>query len=221
MSLKKRKLLIFGTGTLGELAGYYFKNDSDYDLLAYVNNLEFIKVGSLLQGKPVLTIDEATHKFDPTEVDFFIAIGYRKTNSIRQERYMQIKGLGYKCTSYISSRATVLSDEIGENCFILENNVIQPFTRIGNNVTMWSGNHLGHHSIVEDNVFITSHVVVSGKCRLGANSFFGVNCCLYDSVHVGEKSVIAAGAIVSESCQPRSVIKPLDSKIRNINRDII
>jgi acyl-[acyl carrier protein]--UDP-N-acetylglucosamine O-acyltransferase len=34
--------------------------------------------------------------------------------------------------------------ELKENCFILEDNTIQPHAQIGANVTLWSGNHVGH-----------------------------------------------------------------------------
>jgi len=219
--MARKKLLIFGTGTLGEIAGYYFSTDSEYELVGYVNEPDFIDSDSKIHGVPVLETNAAFAVYKPEDVDFFVAIGYRKTNTVRQNRYLQIKERGYNCASYISNRAIVLSNCIGENCFILENNVIQPFTRIGNNVTMWSGNHLGHHSVVEDNAFIASHVVISGKCRIGANSFLGVNCCLHDGVHIGEKSVVGAGAIVVESCEPRSVFNPERTPPRIIRKDII
>ena len=35
---------------------------------------------------------------------------------------------------------------------------------IGNNTIIWSGNHIGHHSKIGNNCFISSHVVVSGFC---------------------------------------------------------
>ena len=35
--------------------------------------------------------------------------------------------------------------------------------RIGNDVVLWSGNHIGHDSTIGDHCFIASHVVVSGN----------------------------------------------------------
>lgn len=217
----KKKLLIFGTGFLGEIAGYYFSTDSDYTLVGYVNEPDFVVPNSKILGVPVLETSKAIKQYKPQDVTFFVAIGYRKTNTVRQKRHGQLKDLGYSFASYISSRATVLSHTIGENCFILENNVIQPFSSIGNNVTMWSGNHLGHHSVIEDNVFIASHAVISGNCRIGRNSFLGVNCCLHDGVQIGEKSVVGASAIVGDSCEPRSVFNPQRTLPRTIKKDII
>ena len=219
--MKKSNLLIFGTGTLAEIASYYFNADSAYKLIGFVDMPEFAAKQSSLINLPVFSWQKALVEFGKNDVNFFVAIGYQKTNSVRQERYEQIKANGYNCASYISSRASVMTKNIGENCFILENNVLQPFTKIGNNVTMWSGNHLGHHSVVEDHSFITSHVVISGKCKIGRNSFLGVNCCLHDGVEVGEKSIIGAGSIVTKSCVARTVFLPKKTESRVIRRDII
>jgi sugar O-acyltransferase (sialic acid O-acetyltransferase NeuD family) len=218
---KTRKLLILGTGTIAEIAAYYFLNDSPYDLVGFANADGQKSKAKEFLDKPVWDWHGAIAQFPQDQVDFFVAIGYQKTNSVRQNRFEQIKELGYRCASYVSSRAMVFTDDIGENCFILENNVLQPCTKINNNVIMWSGNHLGHHSTVHENVFIASHAVISGKCTIGANSFLGVNCCLHDGVTIGEKSVVGAGAIVTESCEPRSVFNPDKTMARVIKRDLI
>jgi acetyltransferase-like isoleucine patch superfamily enzyme len=109
----------------------------------------------------------------------------------------------------VSSRATIFPGlEIEDNCFILEDNTIQPFAWIGANVTLWSGNHIGHHSIIEDNVFMASHVVVSGGVKIGKGSFVGVNATFRDHVTIGEKCVIGAGALVLEDQPEFSVVAP-------------
>ena len=60
---------------------------------------------------------------------------------------------------------------------------MQPFVRIGSNVTLWSGNHIGHDSTVGDHCFISSHVVVSGHVEIGRNCFIGVNATLRQQHH--------------------------------------
>ncbi|MBF9046463.1 transferase [Rhodobacterales bacterium LSUCC0031] len=217
----KRQLLIFGSGTLGEVANYYFTNDSDYEVVGFVEMQEFMTPGAAVSGKPVYGWESVAETFSPSDVDLFVAIGYRKTNSIRRLRYEQVLAAGYTCASYISSKATNFSESIGSNCFILENNVLQPFTRIGNNVTLWSGNHIGHHSAIEDHCFVASHAVISGNCRIGESCFIGVNCCMHDGVTIGPKSVLGAGSIVADSCEPRSVFAPQATPPRIIQRDII
>ena len=116
-----------------------------------------------------------------------------------------MKALGYELISYISSHASVLTEDIGENCFILEDNTIQPFVRIGNNVTMWSGNHVGHHSRIEDHCFLASHIVVSGHVTIGESCFIGVNVTIRNHVNIGKKCIIGAGALILKDAAAEGV----------------
>ena len=114
--------------------------------------------------------------------------------------------MGYQTPSYVSSHATVLNEgRIGDNCFILEDNTIQPFVTIGDNVTLWSGNHIGHHSKIHDHCFIASQVVVSGGVTIGEQCFLGVNATLRDHIKVAEKCVIGAGALILHDTEPSGV----------------
>ncbi len=215
-------LLIFGTGTLAEIAAYYLQHDGGYEILAHTDLPEFLGAEAAVRlGRPVVPWPEAVDRFPPAATAAFVAVGYRKTNAVRRQRFDEVAAAGYRLASYVSPRAINHAEAIGANCFILEQNVLQPFTRIGDNVTLWSGNHLGHHSIVEDNCFITSQVVISGKCRIGANSFLGVNACLRDGITIGERSVVGAGSIVMKDCPPRSVFAPVATEPRVIPRDVI
>jgi sugar O-acyltransferase (sialic acid O-acetyltransferase NeuD family) len=125
---------------------------------------------------------------------------------VRKEKYLAAKALGYTLASYISSHATVLNEgRIGDNCFILEDNTIQPFVNIGNNITLWSGNHIGHHSTIQDHTFIASHVVVSGGVHIGEQCFIGVNATLRDHITVEDKCVVGAGALLLANAEQEGV----------------
>jgi acyl-[acyl carrier protein]--UDP-N-acetylglucosamine O-acyltransferase len=120
-----------------------------------------------------------------------------KMNNLRKKIFLAGKNKGYDFYSYISPRATVCENKIGENCFILEDNTIQPFTEVGNNVVMWSGNHIGHHGIIMDHVFFTSHVVLSGHCVVNERAWFGVNSTIRDYTNIAEGSLIAMGTLIT------------------------
>ena len=87
---------------------------------------------------------------------------------------------------------------IGENCFILEDNTIQPFTSVGNNTILWSGNHIGHHSKIGNNCFISSHVVISGNCIVGDNTFISVNSSIADRTNIGKSCFIGMGVNITK-----------------------
>lgn len=201
----KKQLVIFGSSDIGELAYYYFSTDSNYEVVAFALDENYIKDTEFC-GLPVVPFEDVAKKYPPDSHDFFIALGYSKLNAVRKEKFLAAKEMGYKLVSFVSSRATVLNEgRIGENCFIFEDNTIQPFVTIGNNVTLWSGNHIGHHSVIHDHTFIASHVVVSGGVEIGEQCFIGVNATLRDHIKVGDRCVVGAGALLLADAEPEGV----------------
>jgi len=201
----KKPLIIFGSGDIAQLAKYYFDHDSEYEPVAFTLDSIYIK-DPVFCGLPVIAFEEIVDKYPPFSHTLFIAIGYSRLNSIRKDKYFAAQELRYDLASYISSRATILNEGmVGQNCFILEDNTVQPFVSIGNNVTLWSGNHIGHHSVIHDHSFITSHVVVSGGVEIGEQCFIGVNATLRDHIKVGNLCVVGAGAIILRDAAPEGL----------------
>lgn len=201
----KKQIVIFGSGDIAQLAHYYFSTDSEYEVVAFTVDAGYIKEPNFC-GLPVVAFEDVVEKYPPEDYNFFVALSYSKLNAIRKEKFLAAKEKGYKLVSFISSYSTAFNDgQIGENCFIFEDNTIQPFVRIGNNVTLWSGNHIGHHSVIKDHTFIASHVVVSGGVEIGEQCFVGVNATLRDHIKVGDRCVIGAGALLLGDAEPEGV----------------
>jgi sugar O-acyltransferase (sialic acid O-acetyltransferase NeuD family) len=212
------KVIIFGIGQFAELAHYYLKNDSKHEVVAFTVDRSYLSQPKF-KDLPVVAFEEVEKIFSPKDHSIFIPISYKNVNRTRTERYLQTKAKGYHFISYISSKATYYNTPVGENCFILENNVVQPFTEIGNNVILWSGNHIGHHSKIGDNCFIASHVVVSGAVKIEPGCFIGVNATIRDNISIGAESVIGAGSLVLKNIPARSVVSAGSSKISRVTSD--
>lgn len=195
------KVIIFGIKDFSELAHYYLVHDSPHEVVAFSVNRSYLPEGAMFLGLPVVAFEEVQDAYPPADYMFFAPMSPKHMNRDREDVYRSIKAKGYDCISYVSSRATVFGNEIGENCFILENNTIQPFASVGNNVVLWSGNHIGHHSIIHDHVTFTSHVVMSGHCDIGAYSFFGVNATLRDGLRIAEGTFVAMAAAVFQDTE--------------------
>ncbi|MCB1233265.1 MAG: acetyltransferase [Verrucomicrobiae bacterium] len=203
--MTKKPVVIFGCGEIAQLAQYYFDTDSDYEVAGFTVDAEYLKADSFLD-LPAVPFESVEERFPPGDFEMFVAVSYAKINQVRQKKADEAGAKGYRLASYISSRASVLTREpIGENAFILEDNTIQPFAHIGRNVTLWSGNHIGHHSRIGDHCFISSHVVISGGAIVEPYCFLGVNCTIRDHITIGASSVIGAGALVMADAEPASV----------------
>lgn len=196
----KNEIVIFGTNDFAELAHYYITKDTDYKVVGFTVHHDYLRQDSF-KGLPVVAFETLEGKFSPSKYLLFAPMTGQGMNKIRKKIYLDGKIKGYEYYSYISSRATIFNNEIGENCFILEDNTIQPFTKIGNNIVMWSGNHIGHHGLIDDHVFFTSHVVLSGHCHVKERSWFGVNSTIRDGLVIEEGTLIAMGSLVTKSTE--------------------
>ena len=202
------KLVIFGAGVIARMAHYYFTRDSEHDVVAFTVDQEY-RPADTFQDLPLLPFEEITNRYSPDEFKMFVGLGYARMNKARAEKYQQAKAKGYELVSYVSSRCSFLTDHpVGDNCFILEDNTFQPFVKIGNNVTLWSGNHIGHDAVIEDHCFLTSHVVVSGFTRIGHHSFLGVNATLRNDITIAPETLIGAGAIIMKDTVEQGVYLP-------------
>jgi len=194
------KVIIFGNSDTAQLAHYYLTKDSDHKVIGFAVHKAYYREVTFCD-LPVWVFESLPEHFAVDEICLFAPMTGQAMNQGRTKVFQEIKQMGFPMISYVSSHATVLSAAIGENCFILEDNTIQPFVTIADNVVLWSGNHIGHHSVIEENVCITSHVVVSGHCVIGKNSFLGVNATLRDGIHLAEGTFVAMATCISKDTE--------------------
>jgi sugar O-acyltransferase (sialic acid O-acetyltransferase NeuD family) len=202
---KAKRLVLFGSQEMARLARYYFEHDSDYKVVGFTVDDANVETTEI-EGLPVVAWSDVATRFPPGDHEMFIALSYRGLNQLRAEKFSQAKAAGYRLATYICSKSVTWPDlVVGENCFILENQTVQPTCRLGNNVYLWSGNHIGHGSVIEDHVYLASHIVVSGHCQIGTRTFIGVNATLRDFIKIGADCFIAMDASVTQDMAPGSV----------------
>jgi len=209
------KVVLFGAGKIADVAYFQLTHDSPHEVVAFSVDSEHISQKEKW-GLPIVAFDDILEKYPPDDFKMLVAVGYQDLNRFRATKYNEAKDKGYELISYVSSRASNFSNvEIGDNCLVLENAVLQPCTRMGNNVFFWNGNHLGHHSRVEDHCYIAGQVVISGSVVIEPGCFLGVNATIGHEVTVGRESFIGAGALITKNVPPKSVhIVPDTQKFR-------
>ncbi len=210
------KVIIFGINDFAELAHYYLETDSDYKVVAFSVTKDYLPEEKEFKELPVIAFEDIELEYSPEEYKFFAPMAPKKINSIRKGIYIKIKEKGYAMISYVSSKASIFNTKVGDNCFIQEDNTIQPFVSIGNNVILWSGNHIGHHSVIKDHVFFSSHVVLSGHCVVEPSCFFGVNSTIKDGVIIAEGSFVSMATSITANTNPWGVYIGNPSKERKL-----
>jgi sugar O-acyltransferase (sialic acid O-acetyltransferase NeuD family) len=214
-STPPRRLVIVGDSLFAEIAHEYFTHDSPYEVVGFAVEHEYRKRDTL-NDLPIVDFESVTDRFPPDEHSVYVALVYTQLNRLRARLMEASRELGYSLASYISSHAFVWRNvEVGAHCFVFENNVVQPFVSLGNNVVLWSGNHIGHHSRIHDNCFISSHVVISGSVDVGENSFLGVNSTLVNDISIGRDTWLGPNVTITRDVQPGSVYRCPRSEMRD------
>jgi sugar O-acyltransferase (sialic acid O-acetyltransferase NeuD family) len=214
---KDRKLVIVGDSAFAEIACEYFDRDSRYDVVAFAVEQAYLKRTELL-GRPIVAFETLSEHHPRETHDVYVAIVYTRLNRLRRRLMLTAKASGYGLASYFSPHAFVWHNvRIGEHCFIFEHNVVQPFVTLGDNIVLWSGNHVGHHSRIGDNVFVSSHVVISGFCEVGDNCFLGVNTAIGNNIKVARDCWIGPGVTISKDTKEGEIYRSPETEIAKVS----
>jgi sugar O-acyltransferase (sialic acid O-acetyltransferase NeuD family) len=214
--MRKEQVVLFGTGSFAEVAYYYLTKDARARIVAFTVDRKQISAKRKF-GLPVVPFEEVESAYPPDNFKMFVAIAYSDSNRVRAKKYLEAKKKGYELIRYVCSKAIVWDNvELGDNCFVFEANVIQPYVKIGNDVIIWSGNHIGHHSTISDHCFIASHAVISGHTKIGPYTFVGVNASIRDGISIGERCIIGAGALIIKNTQAGGVYGGHPAKLLRI-----
>ena len=215
------KVVVFGVSQWADLAHFYLTHDSPHEVVAFTVDRKYL-ASSEYKGLPVVPFDEIESHYPPRAFKMFIPMSFKKMNHARAEKYEDAIGRGYELISYVSSKATTFPGfACGANCFILEDNTIQPFVTIGNDVVMWSGNHIGHHTMIKDHVTITSHVVISGCCTIEPFCFFGVNATVRDETIVARETLVGMGAAIVKDTKEFEIYQAAGTEPARVRSDRI
>lgn len=213
----KTNIVIIGSGKIAEVVAYYFDTDSDYEICAFSCDADFLHDDHYL-GKPCVALNRLVRQYPPDTYKAFVALGYQGLNALRQEKYIWAKEQGYELISYISPHSHAPSDmKYGDNCLVLESQSIQPAVTLGNNVFVFNGSLIGHHSRIGDHCWITSEASISGVVTLGEACFVGTNATIGHEVAIGANSMIGAGTLVTKSLDKESVITQMPSPRHRLN----
>ena len=206
------RIVIFGAGKIADQAYFYLTNDSPHEVVAFTVDREYLRETNKL-GLPVVPFEEVQDVYSPNDYEMFVAVGYQELNRFRAKKYEEARSKGYRLISYLSSKAANFGDvQLGDNCLVLEFTALQPGASIGNNVFIWSSNHIGHHSRIGNHCYIAGNVVVSGATTIEPYCFVGVSATLGHEITVGEKSFVGAGTLITKNVEPNSVYISADTQ---------
>lgn len=199
------RLVLFGAGRGAAVAHRFFAADTSHHVVGFAVDATQLSA-SEYRGLPLVAFEEVERHFPPETCRMHVLLGYQQMNALRQRKFEAAKAKGYTLESYVASDIfRVEPIAVGENCFILDNQSISLDVTIGDNVVMWSSNHIGDMTTIESHAWIASHVTVAANVKIGQRAFLGIGATVTNHVTIGEESFVGANLMVSSDTEPRSV----------------
>lgn len=203
--MDEKPLVIFGAGKIAEVVLHYCSHHFDRTVAAITIDAAY-RTGDSWMDLPVVAFEEVEAAYPPDRFDCFVAIGYHEMNALRAAKVAEARAKGYRLVSLLPIDGSLPSNcQFGENCFVMPGASVHPCVTLGENVFVWSGSIVGHHSSVGDHCWITSGANLAGNVRTGVNSFFAINSTVVDGVTLGDRCFIGANALVTKSAEAGSV----------------
>ena len=206
----KRKCVIFGTTDFGKMLRFYFEKYADVQIVAYTVDKTYLG-SDVYDGLPAVAYEEVEKVYPPEEYTMVIALGYKKMNQIRQQKFEDAKRKGYTIENFFHPSAVNDAVEIGEGNIILEHVTLAYGTKLGNSNIIWNGCQISHESQVGDYNFFSVDSVIAGKTTVNNNCFLGINCTVLGNRTLADATLVGAGAFVKENTEPYSVYVPARS----------
>ncbi len=199
------KVVLFGTGRGADVAFRFLQRDSEHEVCGFSTDLKYVACDTF-RDLPVVAFENVEQRFPPDQYKFLILLGYQSMNALRAEKYLAAKAKGYSFISYVNSHFYRAEDlDIGENCFILDNQSISLDVKVGNNVVMWSSNHIGDLSSIGDHSWLASHVTVAAEVNVRPHCFLGIGATVGNKLTLGQRTFVGANALVVSSTEENSV----------------
>lgn len=200
-----KKIILFGNAQFAEMNHFYLTHDSPHEVAAFTADGDHIRESKMF-GLPVVAFEEVAKEFPPEQYAMAIPLGIRQINQLRAAKCETARKMGYEFIRYVSSKALVWPGvEIGLNCFIYEQVVVKPFSKIGDDVLIEMGSLVGHHVHIHDHCFLAPHSVVLGGATIEPYCVIGANSTVREAVKIGRSCVIGAGAVIPRSTRAGSV----------------
>jgi len=210
---QERTLVIVGAGGFGrevldvitainererawDVVGFIADDEPDSDVLARIGCPWLGPVGAYADS--------------PSADHYVIGVG---NPAARRSVAMQLDTAGLTPALLIHPSATIGADvELGAGSVICSNVSLTTNIRLGRHVHVNLNSTIGHDSRIADFVTINPLVAVSGDVCLDEDVTMGTHSSILQGLHVGTRSFVGAGAVVTKDVAPGTTVVGVPAK---------
>lgn len=188
-------LIIVGAGGHGRVL-LDLAHELGRDVLGFVDNNPSLWSQSC-GGVHVLGGDDVIERMAPSAVELVNGVGSIAQPELRARVHARLNGLGFVFATLCHPRASVAaSAHLEAGVQVMAGAVVQSGARLAEDVIVNTGAIVEHDCVVGTHSHIAPRAVLCGEVEVGAMVHVGVGACVVQRLRLGEKSLVAAGAVV-------------------------
>ena len=127
-------------------------------------------------------------------------------SKIRKKITKELEKLNIEFPTVIHPSVTFSSfKHIGKGVIIQAGCVFAPNTQINDHVQINLDSTIGHNTILENFVTITTGVHIGGDNKIGEGTFFGSGSVTIEKISVGKYCIIGAGTVIIDNIPEKSM----------------
>ncbi len=196
----QEKIIIYGAGDFGKLMLYHFTNETDYEVVAFCQDEQYI-TSKHFCGLPVIPFESIQNQYASSEYPMFVAIGYSNMRN-RSVMFNKAKDKNYRLINFFSRKAIIRDDLIiGENNAIFSSSDIEPCVTIGDNNIFWTRSILGHGVKVGNHNYFSGGSGLGGNCIIGNYCFMGNAAIMINDISIADETFLVAGTAILRSTE--------------------
>ncbi len=182
--------------------------ESAQTLARYLAFPDFMVDKEHIPGESNTLMGRWIHPFEQAQAGdkMYIPVSYKGCNTQREQVFSRASSLGYKIESFVHKTANIdPSSTLGIGALVHPLVNIDPNVTIGHGFWGHSACHIGHSSILEDFIYVTTHSTICGQTYIKSRTFIGANAIIFPGVTVGFQCIIGAGALITRDLPDYSV----------------
>jgi sugar O-acyltransferase (sialic acid O-acetyltransferase NeuD family) len=199
--MERKKLIIYGIGRFAEYVQYVFDNDTAYSVEGFCIEKKLYDLNKWNSNLPLILLEDLLENYSTKEYSIFIAVG---NNEIRKKFFLMFNEKGFPFTNYISTQCSSWPNlRIGNNVFVDEGCVLQPFITLEDNTILFTS-QIGHHTSIGKHSLV-SGAKTGGNVKIGENCYIGLNASIKQNISIADNSIIGMGCIIEKDTELNEV----------------
>lgn len=209
----RQPLVILGTSLFVPEVTDLAEDTGEFEVCAYIENLDREKTREPLLGRPVIWIDDAARM----AATHLAVCGIGTTR--RRTFIDQAAALGFGFARVIHPCARISNTStVGTGSIVSAGAVVAAQTEIGSHVILNRGALVGHHTRIGNYVTIGPGANIAGAVTIGEGTYIGIGAIVSDRISIGAHAMISAGSVVLRDVPDR--VQVLGNPARIVKREI-